>query len=174
MTDFEKYLTKIKGNFRQAVKIEWLNTDESTNFEFTNLLYDINASVSVNYQNGSRRSCTIIINNNRNQCPVDPNNIWFGQKFKLWMGVYLDNETPYYFPQGVFYVSNPTDTYRPETRTVQINGVDKWAFLDGSLFGKLQVRITGCRISYEKLIGRRPQDKWFSRTTRIVVRIPFL
>ena len=138
MTDFEKYLTKIKGNFRQAVKIEWLNTDESTNFEFTNLLYDINASVSVNYQNGSRRSCTIIINNNRNQCPVDPNNIWFGQKFKLWMGVYLDNETPYYFPQGVFYVSNPTDTYRPETRTVQINGVDKWAFLDGSLFGKLQ------------------------------------
>lgn len=134
---FYKYLEKIKGDYKPAVKIEWLNDDESVRFEFTNALYDIGIDLTVNYQSGSRRSCTLTLNNDHNLFPIDFNNIWIGQKFKLWMGIYLDNETPYYFPQGVFYVSNPNDTYNPSTRTVTINGVDKWAYLDGSLFGNL-------------------------------------
>lgn len=135
--NFEKYLEKIKGDSRQAIKVEWLNPDESVNFEFTNSLYDISVDLSVNYQNGSRRSCTLTLNNDKNQFPINFNNIWIGQKFKLWMGIYLDNETPYYFPQGVFYVSNPNETYQPNTKTIKINGVDKWAYLDGTLHGKL-------------------------------------
>ena len=134
---FDKYLEKIKGDYRQAVKVEWLNYDETVNFEFTNALYDVNASVDVNHQNGARRSCTLVLNNDNNKFPIDYNNIWIGQKFKLWMGVYLDDETPYYLPQGVFYVSNPSDTYNPSTRTVTINGVDKWAWIDGKLNGVL-------------------------------------
>lgn len=134
---FNKYINKIKDNFRTAIKVEWLNPDESVKFEFTNKLYDVNVNLDVNYQNGSRRSCTLILNNERNKFPIDFNNIWIGQKFKLWMGVYLDDETPYYLPQGVFYVSNPSETYNPSTRTVTINGVDKWAYLDGTLNGKL-------------------------------------
>ena len=134
---FEDYKKKIMGDFRPAIKVEWLNPDESVNFEFTDGLYDINVNLSVNYQNGSRRSCTLTLNNDKDKFPIDFNNIWIGQKFKLWMGIYIDEETPYYFPQGVFYVSNPSDTYNPSTRTVTINGVDKWAYLDGTLFGKL-------------------------------------
>ena len=134
---FDRYLKKIKGDFVSAVKVEWLNPDETVNFEFTNSLYDINVNLDVNYQSGCRRSCTLVLNNDRNKFPVDFNNIWIGQKFKLWMGIYLDNETPYYFPQGVFYVSNPNEVYNPNTRTLTINGVDKWAYLDGTLFGKL-------------------------------------
>ena len=134
---FFSYLEKVKGDFRQAVKVEWLNPDESVDFEFTNALYDVSVSLNVNYQKGSRRSCTITLNNDHNRFPVDFNNIWIGQKFKLWMGIYLDNETPYYLPQGVFCVSNPSETYNPATRTITINGVDKWAYLDGTLGGKL-------------------------------------
>ena len=134
---YEKYLNIVSGNFKRAVKIEWLNPDETVNFEFTNSLYDIGVDLSVNYQNGSRRTCTITLNNDRNKFPVNFNNIWFGQKFKLWMGVYIDDATPFLFPQGVFYVSNPNDVFEPNTRTVKINGVDKWAFLDGTLHGKL-------------------------------------
>ena len=134
---FQKYLSIVSGNFRKAVKVEWLNPDESVAFEFTNALYDINVDLSVNYQNGSRRTCTLTLNNDRNQFPVNFNNIWFGQKFKLWMGVYIDEKTPYYFPQGVFYISNPSEVYQPSTRTIKLNGVDKWAFLDGTLGGKL-------------------------------------
>lgn len=134
---FDRYLKVIKEDFRPAIKVEWLNPDESVNFEFTNALYKIDVDLSVNYKNGSRRSCTITLNNDRNVFPVDFNNIWIGQKFKLWMGIYLDSETPYFFPQGVFYVTNPEDVYNPSTRTVTLNGVDKWAYLDGTLFGRL-------------------------------------
>ena len=134
---FQKYLDVVSGSFKKAVKIEWLNPDESVAFEFTNALYDINVDLSVNYQNGGRRTCTLILNNDRNQFPINFNNIWFGQKFKLWMGVYVDNETPYYFPQGVFYISNPNEVYQPSNRTIKINGIDKWAYLDGTLHGKL-------------------------------------
>lgn len=134
---FNKYLDIVSGNFRKAIKVEWLNPDESVNFEFTNALHDINVDLSVNYQDGSRRTCTLTLNNDRNKFPVNFNNIWFGQKFKLWMGVYLDEKTPYYLPQGVFYISNPNEVYQPSTRTIKINGVDKWAFLDGTLHGKL-------------------------------------
>ena len=134
---FDKYLKVIKEDFRPAIKVEWLNPDESVNFEFTNSLYDIGVDLNVNYTNGSRRSCTLTLNNDRKAFPVDFDNIWIGQKFKLWMGIYLDDETPYYFPQGVFYITNPSDTYNPDERTVTINGADKWAYLDGTLFGRL-------------------------------------
>ena len=53
------------------------------------------------------------------------------------MGIYLDEQTPYYFPQGVFYITNPSDAYNPSTRTVTINGADKWCYLDGTLYGRL-------------------------------------
>ena len=135
--NFHKYLDVVSGNFKKAIKIEWLNIDESVAFEFTNALYDINVDLSVNYQNGSRRTCTLTLNNDKNQFPIKFNNIWFGQKFKLWMGVYLDDATPYYLPQGVFYISNPNEVYQPSTKTIKINGVDKWAYLDGTLHGRL-------------------------------------
>jgi hypothetical protein len=139
-------MNALYGNPKKAIKVEWLNPDETVKFEFTNSLYDISVDMSVNYQNGSRRSCTITLNNDRNRFSVDFNNIWFGQKFKLWMGVYLDEKTPYYLPQGVFYVSNPNEVYQPATKTIKINGVDKWAFLDGTLNGVL----TG---TYQTAIG---------------------
>lgn len=135
---FEKYIKTIKsGYFKPAVKVEWLNPDETVNFEFTNALYDIDARVDVNKQSGCRRTCTVMLNNDNNKFPINFNNIWIGQKFKLWMGIYIDDETPYYFPQGVFYVSNPEEVYNPNTRTVTLNGVDKWAWLDGTLNGVL-------------------------------------
>ena len=134
---YSEYLEKVKGSYRQAVKIEWLNPDETVKCEMTNNLYDINVSLNVNYTNGSRRSCTLTLNNDANTYPIDFNNIWVNQKFKLWMGVYLNDNTPYFIPQGVFYVSNPNETYNPSTRTITINGVDKWAHLDGSLSGTL-------------------------------------
>lgn len=159
---FYKYINKIKGDFKRAIKVEWLNPDESVNFEFTDALYDISVDVNVNYQNGSRRSCTLTLNNDRNRFPINFNNIWIGQKFKLWMGIYLDDETPYYLPQGVFYVSNPDETYNPSTRTVTINGVDKWSYLDGTLHGKL----TG---TYKTNIGVNLYD-----ATRELLKMPLL
>lgn len=134
---YQEYLKKVGENCRQAVKVEWLNPDETVNYEFTNSIYDMKVNLNVSYKKGSRRSCSITLNNDRNKFPIKFENIWIGQKFKLWMGIYIDNETPYYFPQGVFYISNPEEIYNPDERTVTIQGVDKWSYLDGSLFGRL-------------------------------------
>ena len=157
---YERYLNAVSGNFRKAVKIEWLNPDETVKFEFTNALYDISVDLSVNYQNGSRRSCTITLNNDKNKYPINFNNIWIGQKFKVWMGVYIDEKTPYYFPQGVFYVSNPNEVFQPDQRVIKINGVDKWAFLDGTLYGKLSG-------TYQTNVGTNLFD-----ATRELLRLP--
>ena len=137
MTNLQRYFQIVTQTHRTATKITLLNPDETEKCDFTSQMYDISGTVSVNYQNGSRRSCTLKINNDRNRNPINVNNLWFGQKFKLWAGVYLNDTTPFYFPQGVFYISNPTDIYNPNERSVTIQGVDKWGYLDGTISGNL-------------------------------------
>ena len=51
------------------------------------------------------------------------------------MGIMLSDGTEYLLPQGVFYVSNPTEVYYPSERTVTLSLVDKWSTLDGTVFG---------------------------------------
>lgn len=137
MNRYLKYLQKLKTNYKMAVKISWLNADETVQFEFTNALYNMSGSINVNLQNGARRTCTITIDNNNGKFPIDYNHIWFGQKFQIWMGVYLYEEDIFYLPQGVFCVKNPKETYNPTTNTITLQGVDKWGMLDGSLYGNL-------------------------------------
>lgn len=136
---FLEYLKKIEtGDYKPAIKICWLNPDETVQLSFTEKIYDISGTINVNYQTGTRRTCNLTINNNtKEEFPINCVNIWFGQKFQVWAGVYLDDETPYYISQGIFYIQNPSEVYDPTTKTITIQGVDKWAFLDGSLFGYL-------------------------------------
>lgn len=139
MTRFYEYLEKLRDpHYKTAIKVSWLNSDETVQKEFTNDLYNISGNLTVNYQNGARRSCTIVLSNDNGKFPVDYNNIWLGQKFQLWMGLYLDDNTPFYLSQGIFYIKNPKETYDPNTKTLTLQGVDKWAYLDGSLFGYLR------------------------------------
>ena len=137
MNRYLKYLKKLKENYKRAIKISWLNVDETVQFEFTDALYNMSGSINVNLQNGARRTCTITIDNNNGKFPIDYNHIWFGQKFQVWVGIYLEDDDPFYLPQGVFCVKNPKETYNPTTNTITLQGVDKWGMLDGSLYGNL-------------------------------------
>lgn len=134
---FNKYLNKLKTNYRIAVKIDWLNDDETVRKEITNEYIDMSGTLSVNMNNGSRRTCELTLDNSTNVFDIGVNNTWYGQKIKLWMGLYLDDGTPYYTPQGVFYISSAVETRTPSTRTITFQCVDKWAYLDGSLWGYL-------------------------------------
>jgi hypothetical protein len=49
----------------------------------------------------------------------------------------LPSGTDYLLPQGIFYINNPEQVFNPYERKTQLNLVDKWAYLDGTLFGKL-------------------------------------
>lgn len=177
MTRFYEYLEKLRDpHYKTAIKISWLYPDETVQKEFTNDLYDMNGNLTVNYQNGARRSCTITLSNDNGKFPVDYNNIWFGQKFQLWMGLYLDDGTPFYLPQGIFYIKNPKEVYNPNTKTLTLQGVDKWAYLDGSLFGYLRGTYISqinqdIRELVAGLINKSKYDNEFNSTFNVLDRV---
>lgn len=132
-----QYLKKLKEDYKPAVKMSWLNPDESIGFDFTDDIYNIDYSLNVNLEDGARRTCTITLDNQFNDYPVQFDNIWIGQKFQLWLGLYLDDGEPYYISQGIFVVTNPQEAYNPTTHTITIQGKDKWGMLDGTVYGYL-------------------------------------
>ena len=94
-------------------------------------------TLNVTSRNGCRRTADITLDNWAGLYDYHVDKLFFGQQIRLSAGVYLDDGTPFYLPQGVFYVSNPSEVFEPAGRTTTLSLVDKWAFLDGTLFGKV-------------------------------------
>ena len=135
--DYSEYLYTLKTNYRPAIKIEWVNNDGSSYGEITNSYVDMSGTVSVSMENGTRRTADIELDNSSGEFSVDVYNLWYGKMVKLWMGVYLSDGSPYYFPQGVFYVNSVEESNTPLQRTVSLHLIDKWCFLDGTMWGNL-------------------------------------
>lgn len=135
--DYSEYLYTLKTNYRPAIKIEWVNNDGSSYGEITNSYVDMSGTVSVSMENGTRRTADIELDNSDGEFSVDVYNLWYGKMVKLWMGVYLSDGEPYYFPQGVFYVNSVEESNTPLQRTVSLHLIDKWCFLDGTMWGNL-------------------------------------
>ena len=119
-----------------CIRMEWLHADGTVAYEITQDLYNTTGTLNINYQAGARRSFNIQIHNVDSRYDIMIDKIWFGQQLRLSLGLIIDGEY-YFIPQGVFYITNPTEIYNPSQRTIQINCTDKWAYLDGSLFGNL-------------------------------------
>lgn len=146
---YHQYLSALTREFKKLAKIEFLQPDNSVAFALDNnykrgyrTKYDTRAfiqsgSLSVSLQDGKRRSASITLSNLDSAFDYAVNRIWFGQKVRLSMGLVLPDGTDFYLPQGVFYISNPSAVFKPNQRTVTYSLVDKWAYLDGSLFGSL-------------------------------------
>ena len=135
--DYSEYLYTLKTNYRPAIKIEWMNNDGSSYGEITNSYVDMSGTVSVSLENGTRRTADIELDNSNGEFSVDVYNLWYGKMVKLWMGLYLSDGSPYYFPQGVFYVNSVEESNTPLQRTVSLHLIDKWCFLDGTMWGNL-------------------------------------
>lgn len=135
-TDYEQYLQKIKsGKFKRCTRIDWLNPDETLAFSIDDKIYNISGSINVTYQSGARRTASLTIVG----LPVNYDYIWVGQKLQIWTGIYLDDycQNPIYFSQGIFIITNPKETYKPNERTVSFSCVDKWGMFDGTVAGVL-------------------------------------
>ena len=135
--DYSEYLYTLKTNYRPAIKIEWMDNDGSSYGEITNSYVDMSGTVSVSMENGTRRTADIELDNSNGEFSVDVYNLWYGKMVKLWMGLYLSDGSPYYFPQGVFYVNSVEESNTPLQRTVSLHLIDKWCFLDGTMWGNL-------------------------------------
>ena len=134
---YSEYFALLKTNYQTAVKLEWVNNDGTAYGEITNDYVDMSGSLSVGMENGTRRTADIELDNSDGKFTVDAYNLWYGRMVKLWVGLYLSDGTPYYFPQGVFYVNTVEEVNSPASRTITLHLVDKWCFLDGTMWGNL-------------------------------------
>lgn len=145
-----EYLKALNNSYQKLAKLEFLQPDNSVAFSLDNnykrgysTKFDRRAfiqsgSLSVNLQNGARRKASITLANLDSEFDFAINKLWYGQRVRLSMGLVLPDGTEFYLPQGVFYLSNPQTTISPNQKTINYSLVDKWSYLDGSLFGRLE------------------------------------
>lgn len=143
--NFEAYLSCLDGDFVKIAKLEFLNPDGTVAYSLDNNALNERSgafiqrgSISCNRNNGPRRQATVTLDNLDNEYEFAVNHIWFGQQIRLSEGLILPDGTEYYIPQGVFEITNPQESLKPGQKTVTYSLTDKWANLDGSLFGNLE------------------------------------
>ena len=152
-TQYKEYLQKIANpnEIDKLTKLEFLNDDGTIAFVIDNnsqrnsLGYSAGSraflqdgTLSVSLQNGKRRQASISFANLDGEFDFAVNKLWFGQKVRLMMGVRLSDGTEFYLPQGIFYIDSPQLDWKPNSRQASYSLTDKWAYLDGTLFGELR------------------------------------
>lgn len=135
----------LRKPFTKICRLRFLQPDGSTAFALDNnplnrrsgaFLQD--GSISVNLQNGQRRTASVTLSNIDAAFDYSVNKVWFGQQIAIDEGLILSDGSEYYLPQGIFYIAEPQETLQPNLRTITYPLVDKWAYLDGTLFGRLE------------------------------------
>lgn len=134
---YMEYLQKLRTDYTPCFRLEFLHPDGSVALEITEDLLQSGGTLNVTNQNGCRRTASIALDNWANLYDTHVDKLFLGQQVRLLAGLYLDDGTPFCLPQGVFYISNPSEVFQPAARTVSLSLADKWAYLDGSLFGRL-------------------------------------
>lgn len=139
------YLAALEGEFIKLARLDFLQPDGSLAFSIDNNPKNRRAGaflqegeLTVNLQNGQRRQATVTLSNLDGAYDFNVNKVWFGQQIRLMEGLVLPDGTEYYLPQGVFYVKDPEEVFEPGRKSARYSLVDKWAFLDGTLFGNLE------------------------------------
>ena len=142
---FLQYLSAVQGEFKKLARLDFLQPDGSLAFSIDNnqrntrsSAFIQDGSISVNLQNGMRRQANITLSNLDGAYDYNVNKVWFGQQIRLMEGLILPDGSDFYLPQGVFYVKDPEEAFLPGQRMARYNLVDKWAYLDGTLFGNLE------------------------------------
>ena len=139
------YLNALVVPFLKLAWLDFLQPDGSLAFSIDNdpknrrsgaFLQE--GELNVNLQNGQRRQASVTLSNLDGAYDFNINKVWFGQQIRLMEGLVLPDGTDYYLPQGVFYVKDPEETFEPGRKMVRYSLVDKWAYLDGTLFGNLE------------------------------------
>lgn len=152
LAPYQQYLREVEypERYTKLTKLEFLNPDNSVAYALDNTYkrgYGGNAdsrafiqdgSLNVSLNNGQRRKASIAFENLDGAFDYAVNKLWFGNKVKLSMGIRLQSGQDFYLPQGIFYFDDPKLELKPNSRKSTYSLVDKWAYLDGSLFGKLE------------------------------------
>lgn len=137
MATFQQYLEALKqSTVYPTSRLYFLNEDGTPYYEITDE-YIKGGSINVSYNNGIRRTASITLFNDKGQYDsLIERGVLLNQKVKILAGIYIGDDE-YLIPQGVFYINNPASSYQPSNKTIQLNLVDKWGALDGTVGGTL-------------------------------------
>lgn len=134
------YLAELHKPMRKMyVKMEILSHYEGAIGEITSDLSSTDGSITINKEQGCRRSCSLsIIDRSGKYLTQKDSPFWYNRKFKIFIGLQVD-ENIYWFPQGVFV----TKSANSNGRRLNVEGVDKYGFLDGTLNARM------CLVEYQ-------------------------
>ena len=142
---WQMYLRALKEPFVKLSRIEFLQPDGSVAFALDNNpknrrsgAFIQSGDLSVNLQNGQRRTANVTLANLDGEYDFNVNKVWFGQQIRLSEGLILPDGSDFYLPQGVFYIKDPEEKLLPNTKTATYHLEDKWSYLNGTLFGNLE------------------------------------
>ena len=126
-----EYLNALQRPMRvMKVKLELLDRYDNAIGCLENYMSSADGSITVNLQQGCRRTCSItIIDKDKQFIPQQDSLFWYNRKFKLYIGLQTPSGNLYWFPQGVFY----TKTANNQGRAISIDGIDKYGYLNGEL-----------------------------------------
>ena len=134
-----------RGYFIKLCRLRFLNPDGTTAFALDNDPYNqknrtfiAGGTLTVNLQNGTRRTADVTLDNRDGEFDYNYNRVWFGTEIALDMGLVLPGDVEFYLPQGVFRVVNPEEAVNPGELTAHFQLTDKWAGIDGTLHGALE------------------------------------
>jgi len=110
-------------------KIEILDWRENSIGEIISDIVNSDGNISVNYQQGVRRSCNFNVCDCKVKYLPDENSpFWYNRKFKIYTGI-VQNNNIYWWSQGVFI----TKSVNINNYILTVEGIDKFGMLDGSL-----------------------------------------
>ena len=142
---WQAYLAALKTDFHKLCKLEFLQPDGTVAYVLDNnpnnpksRAFIQDGKLNCNLQNGQRRSANVKIVNTDHAFDYAVNHVWFGQEILLSEGLILPDGSEFYLPQGVFLIKNPQEVLKPNQREAVYPLVDKWANLDGTLYGRLE------------------------------------
>lgn len=142
---YTAYLNALRTDFVKVTRLEFLTESGTVGYALDNDYKNKRSgaflqegTISCNLQNGTRRQADVTLSNLDNEFDYAVGQIWFGQQVRILEGLVLPDGSEYLIPQGIFEITNPTETITPETKTVTYTLTDKWANLDGTLIGNLE------------------------------------
>lgn len=134
---FDDYIAILKtGVYQPFARLSFLRpVDESVYFEYTSEILD--GSLTIQKENGVRRTINLTLKNENGQFTPHKDGLWVNSKFFVELGIKDTNGELFLFPQGVFVLRNPSMVSLSNSNTITIDGIDKFALLNGTLGGTL-------------------------------------
>ena len=146
---YQAYLQVLLKPFIKLCRLRFLNPDGSLAFavgsgetllaqQHDMRTFISDGNLSVNFQNGQRRTATVTLSDIDDEFEYRVNNLWFGTEIALDEGLILPSGQEYYLQQGIFLPTNPNESFAAGKSLISYQLADKWANLDGTLSGNLE------------------------------------